>query len=191
MFAQRERDEHFDQGEPRGVYVNQVYSLTVGLLPRVEASLRFTRLPGSLGFVNDPDNLITTDTDHMASGRLVLLTPTHRRPGLAVGLEDLSGTRRFHSTYAVAGLPVEIKGVQSKFSLGYAPRVFTATRHVLDGGFGAFEVSPWRAVAAQMEYDSEKWNVGIGVALPYGLRLRASALNLETLSVGGGWTHGL
>ncbi len=175
----------------RGKYVNQAYSMTVGLLPRVEASLRFTRLPGAYGFLQDIDNRITTDTDHMASGRLVLLTSGPMRPGLAVGIDDISGTRRFHSTYAVTGMPLEINRVQTRFSLGYAPRVFTAARHVLDGGFGAFEISPCRDVAARLEYDSEKWNVGIGVALPYGLRIRAAALNLETLSVGAGWTHEL
>jgi len=175
----------------RGEFNNDAYSLTIGLLPRIEASLRFTRLPGSIGFVPDPDNLIETDTDHMASGRLVLINPRNGRPGLAIGAEDISGTRRFHSTYAVVGMPLEINLMQTRFSLGYAPRVFTATRHVLDGGFGAAEVSPWRAVAARVEYDTEKWNVGLGVVLPFGLRLRVSALNLETLSVGAGWTHGL
>lgn len=175
----------------RGEFVNQAYSMTIGLLPHVEASLRFTRLPGAVGPFQDIDNRITTDTDHMASGRLVLLTPEPGHPGLAVGIEDISGTRRFHSTYIVTGMPFEINNVQNRFSFGYAPRVFTAARHVLDGGFGAIEISPWRVVAARLEYDSEKWNVGIGVALPYGLRIRAAALNLETLSVGGGWTHGL
>ena len=175
----------------RGVYVNQAYSMALGVLPRVELGLRFTRLPGLHGPFPDEDNEITTDTDHMASGRLVLLTPTWRRPGLAIGAEDVEGTRRFHSTYAVAGMPLEISHVQSRFSLGYAPSVFTAARHVLEGGFGALEVSPWRAVAVRMEYDTEKWNVGVGVALPFGLRLRAAALNLETLSAGAGWTHAL
>jgi len=175
----------------RGEHVNQTYALSIGLLPRVEANLRFTRIPGDVGFVNDPDNQLTTDTDHMASGRLVLLTPKPNRPGLAVGIEDINGSRRFHSSYVVSGLPLKIKDVQTRFSLGYAPRVFTAARHVLDGGFGAVEVSPWRAVAGRIEYDTEKWNAGIGVVLPYGLRFRASALNLETLSVGAGWTHEL
>ena len=54
------------------------------------------------------------------------------------------------------------------------------------GGGGA-----WRAVAARVEYDSEKWNLGIGVDLGFGLRLRAAALNLETLSGGVGWFHEL
>lgn len=176
----------------RGEFVNQAWSMAVGLLPRTEVSLRFTRLPGAKGFdPSDPDNLISTDTDHMASGRLVLLTPTRTRPGLAIGAEDIEGTRRFHSAYLVAGMPFEISCVQSRFSFGYASRVFKAARHVLDGGFGAIEISPWRAVATRVEYDSEKWNVGIGVELPFGFGLRAAALNLETLSAGVGWTHEL
>ncbi len=175
----------------RGQFVNQTYTMTVGLLPRIEASVRITRMPGAFGFLEDVDNVITTNTDHEASGRLVLLTPRQGVPGLAVGIDDIRGTRYFHSTYAVAGMPLKIKLMQTRFSFGYAPRVFTATRYVLDGGFGAFEVSPWRVVAARVEYDSEKWNVGVGVVLPSGLRLRVAALNLETLSVGAGWTHGL
>jgi hypothetical protein len=175
----------------RGQSVNQAYSLTIGLIPRVEASLRFTRLPGIQGGLADIDNIITTDTDHMASGRLALLIPRGWRPGLAIGAEDIGGTRRYNSSYIVTGVANEIKNVQTRFSVGYAPHVFRAPRHVLDGGFGAVEMSPWRVVAARLEYDSEKWNVGIGAALPFGLRFRAAALNLETLSVGVGWTHGL
>jgi hypothetical protein len=46
-------------------------------------------------------------------------------------------------------------------------------------------------VAVRAEYDTEKWNVGVGVDLGYGLRFRAAALNLETLSGGVGWFHEL
>jgi hypothetical protein len=46
-------------------------------------------------------------------------------------------------------------------------------------------------VTARLEYDTEKLNAGLGLGLRYGLRLRVQALNLETLSVGVGWTHEL
>jgi hypothetical protein len=175
----------------RGQHANEPWTLTLGLIPRIEIGLRFTRIPGLPYAPPGVESKITTDTDHMASGRLTLLTARPGRPGLAVGVDDVEGTRRFHSSYVVAGLPFAILRSQSRLSLGYAPRVFTATRHVLDGGFGAFEISPWRAVAARIEYDTEKWNVGIGVGLLRGLRLRAAALNLEKLSVGVGWYHEL
>jgi hypothetical protein len=42
-----------------------------------------------------------------------------------------------------------------------------------------------------MEYDSEKWNAGVGVSPIAGLRVRAALLNLESPSVGVGWSHRL
>ena len=178
--------------DARGSHANEPYFGALGVLPHTEIGLRFTRVPGLHGFArDDPSSRITTDTDHMASFRLMLLTPRPWQPGLAVGVEDIEGTRRFHSSYMVVGMPSAILHVQNRISLGYAPRVFTATRHVLDGGFGAFEVSPWRDVAARVEYDSEKWNVGAGVGLGFGLRLRIAALNFESLSVGASWRHEL
>jgi hypothetical protein len=158
----------------------------------MEVGLRFTRTPGLQTFGSiDPTSRLTTDTDHMASLRLSLVEPGPNRPGLAVGVEDVEGTRRYHASYFVIGAPIEIFSSQNRFSLGYASRVFTASRRVLDGAFGAIEVSPWRAVAAKVEYDTEKWNVGLGVDLGFGLRLRAAALNMESLSVGAGWCHKL
>jgi hypothetical protein len=178
----------------RGAHEDQVYALTVGILPRVEGCLRFTRIPGLKGFnpeLVDPDNLLNTDTDHMASGRLTILTAKGKRPAVAIGMDDVEGTRRFHSTYVVVGSFFSILRVQNRLSLGYAPSVFTATRLVLDGGFGAIEVSPWRAVAARVEYDTEKWNAGLGVELGFGFQLHVAALNMESLSIGAGWRHSL
>ncbi len=176
----------------RGVFHNEIYYVSMGLLPRLEVGLRITRTPGFNPFADvDPESRLTTDTDHMASFRISVLEPRDRRPGLALGVDDIEGTRRYHSAYLVSGVPFSIFRVQNRFSLGYASHVFTAYRHVLDGGFGAIEVSPWRAVAARIEYDTEKVNVGLGLDLGYGLRIRAAALNMESLSVGVGWHHKL
>src|SRR5439155_26421255 len=122
--------------------------------PRVEVGLRVTRTPGFNPFGSDPDSRLSTDTDHMASFRVAVLEPRELRPGVALGVEDIEGTRRYHSSYLVSGMPFSIFHVQNRFSLGYAFHVFTASRHVLDGAFGAFEVSPCRAVATRIEYDT-------------------------------------
>ena len=178
--------------DPRGVYHNEIYYASLGLLPRLEVGLRITRTPGFNPFGQiDPSSRLSTDTDHQASFRIGLLEPRDRRPGLAFGVEDIQGTRRYHATYLVSGIPFSIFRVQNRFSLGYASPVFTASRHVLDGAFSAIEVSPWRAVAARFEYDTEKFNVGFGVELGFGLRIRAAALNMESLSAGVGWHHRL
>ena len=41
---------------------------------------------------------------------------------------------------------------------------------------------------AQIEYDTEKWNAGLGLSPWAGLRLRTALLNGESLSLGAGWS---
>lgn len=172
--------------DERGVHANDVYYATLGFLPRAEGALRWTVIPGLRTFENIVPESRLTDTDYMASGRLELIPPAFGQPGLAVGVDDVKGTRRFHSTYAVTGMPFRIPQVQGRITLGYAFRALKATRHTLDGAFGAVEVSPWRLLAAQIEYDSEKWNVAVAVPAPFGIRLRAAMLHLQSLSLGAG-----
>src|SRR5258706_11552136 len=119
------------------------------------------------------------DADRMFSGRVEVLPPKDRRPGFALGIEDMHGTKRFHSTYGVAGMPFDFYRLQSRVTIGYAPRVFTASRRTLDGLFGAYEVTARRTVAAALEYDSEKWNTMLGINLGFGLRARVALLDLE------------
>ena len=175
----------------RDEYRNDVYYAALGFLPHVEAGLRWTVLPGSRAFSDVAPDSKLTDSDRMLSGRISLLTPRLGRPGLAVGIEDAFGTRRFHSTYAVAGIPFEYQGLHSRLTLGYAPRVLTASRYTLDGAFGATEVNVWRPVALSLEYDTEKWNTALGLELPLGLRARVALLDMQHLSFGAGWSVGL
>jgi len=177
--------------DSRDEYRNDVYYAALGFLPHVEAGLRWTVLPGSKAFSDLVPESQLTDSDRMLSGRLALLNPRPGRPGLAVGIEDAFGTRRFHSTYVVSGIPFEYRGLHSRLTLGYAPRVLTASRYTLDGAFGAVEADVWRRVAVSLEYDTEKWNAGLGVELPYGIRVRAALLDMRYVSLGGGWSVGL
>jgi hypothetical protein len=62
---------------------------------------------------------------------------------------------------------------------------------VLDGTFGAVDCAVTRSLDAQIEYDSEKWNAGVGLGLFGGLRIRAALLHMESLSLGAGWSHRL
>lgn len=172
----------------RGTHANDVYYAALGFLPRVEAGLRWTVIPGLKAFVEDVPDSRLTESDRMLSGRLELLTPGPRRPGLAVGIEDAVGTRRFHSTYAVTGIPFEYRGLHSRLGLGYAFRALTAHRHTLDGAFGAVEVAVRQPVALAVEYDTEKWNASLGIDLRYGFRARAAVLDGEHMSLGAGWS---
>ena len=172
----------------RGSNANAIYYGTLGFLPRVETALRWTHVVGLRAFQDFAPDSRLPEVDRMASFRAELLPPGVGRPGLAVGVDDVEGTRRFHSSYAVTGTQFSINRLHGRAALGYGFRGLPAARRTLDGAFGALELSPWRHVATQIEYDSEKWNAGLGVALPFGIRVRASLLHLESLSLGAGWS---
>lgn len=172
----------------RGDHANDVYAGTVGFLPGLELSLRWTHIVGLRDFEAIIPDSELPDLDRTASVRLSLIKPEEGRPGLALGVDDVLGTRRFHSTYAVAGLPTRIFGMHTRLGIGYASKVFTASRYILDGAFGALEVSPWRTVALEIEYDSEKWNVGLDLAPGWGLGVKVAALDFDTASVSAGWS---
>ena len=172
----------------RGTNENQLFSTTLGFLPRVETSLRWTRIRGYHSFQEIAPDSRLVDIDRMASARVSLLTPRDGRPGLALGIDDARGQRRFHSTYAVAGLPFTLAGMHARLAAGYGFRILDAMRYVLDGAFGAAEIAPWSWLRGQVEYDTEKWNAGLGLSPWAGLRLRTALLNGESLSLGAGWS---
>jgi hypothetical protein len=183
------RDWAYDH---RGSNDNQVFYGTFGFLPRLETSMRWTRIPGYHSFSDIVPDSKLVDIDRMVSGRLMLLEPGPRRPGLAIGVEDPIGFRRFHSTYAVAGLPVSLGTMSSRVSVGYGFRIFQdVVNRTLDGGFGAAELSPIPWARLQVEYDSEKWNAGLGLSPGAGFQVRTALLNLDTFSVGASWSHPL
>ena len=198
VLADRRLDVGFDfmprkwAYDRRGINDNQIFYGTFGFLPRVETSIRWTRIPGYHSFEDVVPDSRLVDIDRMVSGRLLLLEPANLRPGLAIGVEDPIGFRRFHSTYAVAGLPMKLGTLPARASIGYGFKVFEdVVRRTLDGGFGAAELSatPWARI--QVEYDSEKWNAGLGLAPGAGFQVRTALLNLDTFTLGASWSHPL
>jgi hypothetical protein len=117
-----------------------------------------------------------------------VLRPGPRRPGLAVGIEDAVGTRRFHSTYAVAWVEIE-KPLHGRVTLGYAARVLTAGRYTLDGAFGSVSVRPWRTTTVALEHDSEKVNALLGST--WLDQARVALIELRHPAIGFGWSHSL
>ena len=175
----------------RGEHANEVYYVSLGFLPRTELGLRWTVLPGLKSFENEVPDSKLTDSDRMLSGRVAIFEPGTLRPGLAVGIEDALGTRRFHSTYAVTGTEIPLKALQGRLTLGYAFPVFEAKRHQLDGAFGAAELSYSRFVTTALEYDSERWNAAVALHPGLGFHLRAALFDLRYLGLSAGWSRAL
>jgi hypothetical protein len=175
----------------RDTHRNDVYYAALGFLPRLEAGLRWSVIPGLKAFSDIIPESELTDADRMISGRIEILPARLGRPGLAAGIEDAVGTRRFHSTYVVSGIPFEYQLLQGRFAVGYASRALTAGRYTLDGAFGAADVTLWRTVAAALEYDTEKWNTSINLGLGFGFRARAALLDWKHVAFGAGWALAL
>ena len=176
----------------RDLHENEIYYGTFGFLPRVEVGLRWTVMPGARPFADIVPDSKAVDHDRMFSARVEILPPqSFRRPGLSIGVEDARGSRRFHNSYIVTGAPFEIYRLQSRVTLGYAPRVFEASHYTLDGLFGAYGVSAWQRLEAAVEYDTEKVNAMLGVDLGFGFRARVAALDLKHMSLGAGWFKAL
>lgn len=177
--------------QDRDVHSNEIYYASLGFLPHVEAGLRWTVVPGSRPFFDIVPESHYLARDRMFSARIELLEARRNRPGVAVGIEDINGTRFFHSTYVVTGLPFEIYRLQNRVTLGYAPQVFRASHRVLDGWFGAYEVTAWRRVVTAIENDSRELNASLGIDLGFGLRARAALLDLKHPGIGAGWFKAL
>jgi len=175
----------------RDEHSNEVYYGALGFLPHFEAGLRWTVMPGSRPFEFLVPESDYTDRDRMFSARLELLEARKNRPGVAIGVEDFHGTRRFHSSYAVAGIPFDIYRLQNRVTLGYAPRVFRAGGRTLDGLFGACEVSVMRRAVTAIEYDTEKANASLGIDLGFGIKARLALFDLKHVGVGAGWSKAL
>ncbi len=189
-----DRDQSY---EGRGTLDNRVYFLTMGFLPRTEVSIRATVLPGE----SHIEGLEADGVDRMGSGRILLLEEaTAESPGrsdwlswpaVAVGMDDLKGTRRYHSLYCVATKSIRRReaGLGGSISAGYGFRTFRAGRYLLDGEFGGADIYFGKWVDFIVEYDSEKWNGGLRLFPAFPLTAQLALLNFETPSGGVAWTH--
>jgi len=172
---------YFDRGDSD----NYTYFLTVGFIPRVEISVRATYAPNDR-LISDSE--YTGTNDRGASGRLLVLTEGDRRPGLAVGIDDVRGTRRFHSLYAVASKGTTVfSGFRARGSLGYGSDVLNAKNYVLDGVFGGGELRYRDVAGIALDYDTEKWNTSFRLVLFQRLAAYAAFLDFESPSGGISW----
>ena len=179
VFAQRWAYDH------RGRFSNNAYFATLGFVPRVEAMVRVTAVPGLISYTEEDSSSNLTDADRMWAGKWQVVRGSGLAPDVAVGTEDPLGTRRFHAIYVVAGRRLRVAGAEFRVDAGVAPRLVKhVTNYTLHGGFAAAEVRPipWAAFAA--EFDTEKWNVGFKARAPLGLTGRLVWLNGRTLTGG-------
>ena len=172
----------------RGISDNFHYYLTFGFVSRVEVSIRASFFP---------DDQLDTATqqkgtvDRGGNLRLLVLTEDRLRPSVAVGMDDIRGTRRFHSLYAVGSKTFVIKPelIRAHISAGYAPDWIHAKDHNMFGGFGGGEVTVGRWASLALDYDTEKWNTCFRLFAFRRVTAYLALLNFEGSAGGVSWTH--
>ena len=166
--------------EMREEHDNVAYFATLGFLPRLEVSMRLTVMSGAPFSADNPDRSIK---DRMLSVKALVLREDGNLPSLAVGGEDLTGTKRFNTLFAVMGKRLDLgPGGEIGLHLGAGADWMDAKNHPLAGVFGGVTRRLWEGGEFLAEYDTEKVNVGLGVEpLPY-VRVLVSALNVESFA---------
>lgn len=125
---------------------DELYVITVQFLPRVSLHYRqsFKRadFPQATG-------------DRVLGAQAAVLTESRLRPGLAFGIRDAGGTRKHHTTYAVATKSVERGLVRMSATVGYSKELFDASfLEMEDGVFGGVNVRGWDRVELMVDYDT-------------------------------------
>jgi hypothetical protein len=169
----------------RGDMDNEVWFLAIGFLPRVEASIRATVLP-ELSLLESQE---TPAVDRLASARILLRAEDGMVPAVAAGIDDVRGTRLFHSLYVTATKTLREGAPAIRGTLGYGADPIEANLHVLRGAFGGVEVEvrPW--ARALLDFDTEKWNSGVALTAFGRLSSQLVLLHLDTPSGALSWTH--
>lgn len=169
----------------RGVSDNWNYGFTVGFLRRVELSFRVTYVPDAAiarGFENGIQ-------DRGGAGRFLVLPEGRLAPAVAVGIDDVRGTKRFHSLYAVGTKEVPVtRDAALRVSLGYGSDWLKGKHPVLlDGVFGGGEVVVARSVSLALDNDTEKWSLGLRANLLGHLSVTYALLDFEIPSGSVAW----
>jgi hypothetical protein len=154
--------------------------VTLGYLPRLEVSMRLTVFPGTSYSLEEPNRSVK---DRMLSVKVLALRESGLRPALALGSEDLTGTKRFNTLFAVASKGLSLgRAGPIRLHLGAGTDWIEAKNHHLDGVFGGIAKSLWKGGELLAEYDTNKVNVGLRVEPVRYVTLLVSLLNAESFA---------
>ena len=172
----------------RGLSDNYHYFLTFGFVSRVEVSLRASYFP------DDQLDDVTGEkgtVDRGGNARVLLLREGNTLPAVAVGIDDIRGTRRFHTLYAVGtkSFVIKPKILRLTVSGGYAPDWLEAKDNVIFGGFGGSEFGLGYFATWAIDYDTEKWNTSLRLYAFRRVTAYLALLNFEGSAGGVSWTH--
>jgi hypothetical protein len=147
--------------EARGDTVARTYSVTIGYLPRVEATARFTDYPNAPDLSNGLPNF----QDRSAAVKWQLAHDDDW--SFAIGATDIGGeSRKDETVYGVASYRLD--DVTLSGGLG---------TDKLEGAFGSIKWEADKRVTLLAEHDTQDFNYGIELAPLKGVRIKAGVVN--------------
>ena len=162
-------------------YHQYSYFFTLGYLPFAEVSLRLTH-----HYKYPKEQALG---DRSPSVKIRLLKENKYHPAIALGIQDFLGEcRHFNALYAVASKTLALKiksfSFQTEFHLGYGTDKIDARHHQFAGIFGGLSVEFFDIISLMAEYDSEKFNGGIGFDLFNHIQVLFALLHFDSFSCG-------
>ncbi|MDQ3022805.1 MAG: YjbH domain-containing protein [bacterium] len=146
----------------RGNVIARTYSVTIGYLPNIEATARFTDYPT----VPDVSNGLANFQDRSAAVKWQVARGDDW--SFAIGATDIGGESRKQDTY------YGVASWQADDDLTLSAGVGTDT---LEGAFGSVKWTPGERIALLAEHDTQDFNYGVELTPIKGVRLKASMIN--------------
>jgi len=136
-------------------FTHEVYLVSLQFIPRVTLHFRSS-------FRNEDGEL--DGEDRMLGVKSILLRERRNRPGLAVGVRDIAGTRLRHASYAVLSKGFDFGPVRTGFTVGYSKQILDARGlEMKDGPFYGVSISGWNRAELMLDYDTRFYYAGARV----------------------------
>jgi hypothetical protein len=139
----------------------------VGFLSFFEAGIRIVGVPDVK--ISSPTIKYGYYIDRMINLKFAILREKKNRPQLAIGFQDVIGTRIFNSTYFAVSKKVKLQEkVGIMVTLGYGTKftklIFSdPDNYRFIGPFGGTELNLYDRVHLMFEYDTQQFNTGLRI----------------------------
>ena len=172
--------------KPDELFKQWTVNFNIGFLSRFDLGVRLAIFPGGSG----DTEIFDAAFDRLISGKLLLFKEKKIFPQIAIGMQDIVGTRYHNSTYLVASKNIKIKkSFNFLLNLGYGTKLNDlilgdAGNHHFIGFFGGTEIGFKKCIYLMAEYDARDINAGLKIDVKDWLKVNFSLLKMKIPSAG-------
>jgi hypothetical protein len=134
---------------------DELYVITLQIIPRISLHYRqsFKRA-----------DFLQATGDRVLGAQVAAWKESRLLPGIALGIRDAGGTRKHHTTYAVATKSLSLGVLRPSLTVGYSKELFDASFYEMEEGlfFGA-SAQVGRYVELMADYDTRYTYAGARV----------------------------